>query len=543
MAISAVFAQVPIGKTIQPVPFESNPTVWTRFSTAMVVTNGPSTYDQDLSFFGQIRPAATTSVTGLWFQLATFTTPTPPEAFTPGWVDLKIKYEIPMGSDDMYRIEYQVAPSAAWNVLQPDTTTAFPAPAQIRPFPQIAEPNDGVWDWTDVSNIAVRVTYTKVGSYVLAQMTMNIYEVWATVYPDPLPPSASTALSVMPPVVFGVPENLGTTFTDNMFFVDVYAQGMTGMGAGLWGYQASIIYDTNVVSAVDFFSYWPFITSAPSGIDDTAGNVVVSYFTFAGDTVGFTGDMTPLARIYFSVDVGGGGRNTVLDLINDPPTLITELKPVGLGGFTPPLYDGYFSSPAHLSFTAGIFPGGDPIGTVWHEDYPIFSRTWTVTGWVDNGDSTLSPSDQLLIDVGGTVGEYHVDQVTITIHWTFKPTGEGAADPEDPASTPELPTDPIGTRWHQIYPDYCRTFTINSHTDNGNPGFDPSDQFDFEYDDEAGTVYDAHLDSVTTNILVSAKPGGGPVPEFPMGIGLIFAVAPLISIIYLWRTKARKKVA
>jgi hypothetical protein len=539
MAISAVFAQVPIGKTVQPVPFESSPTANSKHLN-MVATGPASAYDGDLSFFAQIKPAATTSPTGIWFQLATFTTPTPPEPFTPGWVDLKIKYEIPMGSDDMYRIEYQVAPSVTWNVLQPDTTTAFPAPAQIRPFPQIAEPNDGVWDWTDVSNIKVRVWYTKVGSYVIAQMTMNIYEVWATVYPNPLPPSASTALSVMPPVVMGVSANPGLSLTDNMFFVDVYAQGLSGMGAGLWGYQVTIKYDTSIITAIDFWSYWPFVTGAPSGIDDVDGSVSVSYFTFAGDTVGFTGDKTPLTRIYFSVDSAG---TSALDLLDNRPTYITELKPVGLPGFTPPLYDGFFSSPSYLSFTGGIFPGGDPTGTIWHEDYPIFSRTWTVQGWIDNGDLTLSPSDQLRIDVGGVVKEYHVDQVTITIHWTFKPPtpGQGKADPEDHLFT-EIPPgwDPIGSRWHQIYPDYSRPFTINSHTDNGATGFDPSDQFDFEYDDQPGTVYNAHLDAVTTNILVSEKPAPPPIPEFPLGLGIIMALAPMIPIVYVWQLRKNK---
>jgi hypothetical protein len=533
MAISAVFAAIPVGTTVQPVPFESNPTANSK-AAAMTVVNPTGSYDGSFDFQAQIRPTATTSVSGIWYQVATFTTPVV-EQFTPGWVDLKIVYDIPHGaSDDLYRIEYQVAPSTAWNVLQADTTAAFTK--AIRPFPQIAEPNDGVWSWADVGNIRVRVYYTRVGTtYVLAEMTMNVWEVWATVYPNPLPPSASTAISVMPPVVLGVPQNPGTSTTDNVFFVDVYLQGYTGIGAGLWGYQITIKYDTSIVTATDYWSYWPFLSEAVSGIDDVIGSVSVSFYTFAGDTVGFTGDKTPLCRIYFLVDSAG---TSVLDLLDDRPDFITEIKPVGLDAFIPPLYDGFFSSPRYLSAQPPTqIDLSAPLNTNWKEYYPTLGTLYTIAGWTDNGDSVLSASDQITM---ADASQWHVDQVMITIHWTYKDTYTGAGAAEPVPATTELPTDPTGTAWHEIHPTYCRTFIITGWTDNGSPGFNPSDQFEITYDDTAEVVQ-AHLDAVSTDILVSQKPGG-PVPEFPLGIGVVMALVPMIAIVYLWRLQPKKKV-
>jgi hypothetical protein len=156
-----------------------------------------------------------------------------------------------------------------------------------------------------------------------------------------------------------------------------------------------------------------------------------------------------------------------------------------------------------------------------------------------------------MTNASGWLYWFHVDLVTVTIHFTFKAPDEGTGDAESEVPMPELPTEPIGSRWHMVYPTYSRTFTITSYTDNGDGlPFTPSDQFDFQFDDEyveppeVWPTHWAHLDSVTTDIILSQKGPAEPgVPEFPLGIGLIFAVAPLISVVYLWRIKPKKKVA
>jgi hypothetical protein len=206
-----------------------------------------------------------------------------------------------------------------------------------------------------------------------------------------------------------------------------------------------------------------------------------------------------------------------------------------------------------MSYMGSLLPWGDPITSHWHELYPTYSNEWDLTSWEDNLDGGLSASDQIdmIQTVGSEVGWkywFHVDVVTVTIHFTFKDpdTGEGAAEPPELTDPPE-PWDlnPIGSSWHMIYPDYCREFVITSWDDNsGEPDtepngvFDPSDQFDFEYIDDPGVTHWAHLDEVTTDIFLSFKDKEEPEMEFPLGVavevGLIAAVA------YIWWTRRRR---
>ncbi len=199
------------------------------------------------------------------------------------------------------------------------------------------------------------------------------------------------------------------------------------------------------------------------------------------------------------------------------------------------------SGPPPVSFTPARIT--DPIGTTWHELYPTYCNWWDLIGWTDNTDGFLSASDQIdMENATGWVYKFHVDVVTVTIHWTFKApdAGLGAAEP---AERTEFDIgDPIGTAWHQIYPEYSQEFVITSWEDNNANGvFGVSDQFDFEYFGE-GVTYWAHLDDVTTDIFLSQKgePEPPPIPEFPLGLGLMVAMAPAIPIVYLWRTRKKE---
>ncbi len=217
--------------------------------------------------------------------------------------------------------------------------------------------------------------------------------------------------------------------------------------------------------------------------------------------------------------------------------------------------DGFYGekehSPTYLSNTAAFDPT-DPVGSPWHELYPYYCNNLVMTSHTDNGDGVLSASDQVDFsnetDPGYTYW-YHVDAVTVTIHWTFKidettptdPAELGDGEPYEPNRVDVVENsipDPIGTAWHQIYPDYCREFVITSHVDtDGDGALDPSEQFDFEYLDEEGVVYWAHLDSITTDLILSFKEKIPDVPEFPLGIGLILAIVPMVPVIYLWRKR------
>lgn len=532
-------AQTPaIGTSTQTQPWESPPTSHTAGAGMTVVGAWTNAYDGSLlapvSFWGT-GTATTTNVVFKWL-----TASTPPEAWSIGWLDLKISYSFPGTTTNTYRIEYSIT-GTTWTIIQAATTAKFDNGGLQgnRPFVNLARPGGGAWTWADINNLQVRFFITRVGATWEAKK-LNLYEVWLTVYQNAPPTGTGPVVSVQPPSVLSVAPLNG-------FFVDIYIRNV----ASLWGYQFTMHYDTNVLTASEYFSYYIFDTAAVSYIDDANGIVSVSYTSYGGDLVGFTGDM-PLARIYFMVDGGGA---TKLDI----PAAESILSDTVGTAIAHTVYGGWFSTSIIMSLQPPtVLPvGANPIGTQWHELYPHYSHMYTLTSWLDNGDLDLSPSDQIdMVNETGFKYWFHVDLVTLTIHWTFKAPDTGTAEAEIDVPTREFTqiTAPIGTRWHQVHgpstpgttdTGYCRWFTITSWTDNGNGYLDPSDQFDFLYDDEyvdvtPGPTHWAHLDAVSTDIFLSQKGiPEPPVPEFPLGLGLVLAAAPMIPIIHLWRTKRR----
>ena len=166
--------------------------------------------------------------------------------------------------------------------------------------------------------------------------------------------------------------------------------------------------------------------------------------------------------------------------------------------------------------------------------------------WVDsNGDLRLSASDQIYFDDGSV---WHVDEVMVTIHWTWKEPVPPDFDPaEPPATEPIDPTQPIemelpppvGSKWHMIYPIFCRPFTITSWTDNdGSETFNPSDQFDITFDDDGTGPWWAHLDAISTDIKITKKyPPPPQTPEFPLGLGVAMGLGLTVAVVYMIRKR------
>jgi len=273
--------------------------------------------------------------------------------------------------------------------------------------------------------------------------------------------------------------------------------------------------------------------------DEISETGIPSYATGAGDYV------SSIAPKLLTVDITSKSDTQPcrIDLID-----VMYRTGDGLWHYAEYVEDGYYGqaehTPTYLSSTASFDPAS-PIDSTWHELYPYYCNDLIMTSHTDNGDGTLSASDQVdfLNETDGYTYWYHVDAVTVTIHWTFKTpvTGLGDGEPYEPHSVEAVENsipNPIGSTWHQLYPDYCREFVITSHEDTNEDGaLDPSEQFDFQYQDEPGVTYWAHLDSITTDLILSFKEKEPPVPEFPLGIGLIMAIAPMIPVIYLWRRK------
>lgn len=108
-------------------------------------------------------------------------------------------------------------------------------------------------------------------------------------------------------------------------------------------------------------------------------------------------------------------------------------------------------------------------------------------------------------------------------------------------------TSVIGSHWHELSPEPCREWRIDSHEDTDADGeLDPSEQIDMtRLIDEYKAWY--HVEWVNPDPV----PGDGKadlivkfkkeVPEFPLGVVLMMAIAPAIPIVYLWRTRKKEE--
>ncbi len=133
--------------------------------------------------------------------------------------------------------------------------------------------------------------------------------------------------------------------------------------------------------------------------------------------------------------------------------------------------------------TDGYRPlSGDPIGTHWHELYDNFCTDWDLTSWTDNGDGYLSFCDTVEFtnsSISTDVIREHIILVTTTIWVASDPTPDDSMfldliDPPNPMNNPI--TDPWGTKWHEVYPDYCNIWQIVvPNTDIAGGTLDPGD--------------------------------------------------------------------
>jgi len=316
---------VPIGATVQSVPFESNPT--SDAITGLTVTNPTNAYDGSLDTYAIFKY---TGVTGT-FELKGFNI-TGYQFDTIAWVDFKISYKAVGSTDDQYRIIYYVGATGPVTLQNwvGGSDAQFPPPLETvkqshRAFSNQSEPTDDVWSWSDIADLRIIFETQTVGAGDAAK-SVTVYEVWLTVYsvyPLPLPPEG---VSVQPSVIIGL--HAGATF-----FVDLYMVNVTD----LWGFEFKLDYDTTVLTALDislgheYFAYHPLNNLFTSLVNDTGGYVSMFFHHYFGADWGFTGN-TPMVRLYFQVDQDG------TSLLSFSKCIITDIpyqifKPVSDGLF------------------------------------------------------------------------------------------------------------------------------------------------------------------------------------------------------------------
>jgi len=131
-------------------------------------------------------------------------------------------------------------------------------------------------------------------------------------------------------------------------------------------------------------------------------------------------------------------------------------------------------------------------------------------------------------------GHYNMPPNSIALDCTT-----GAASPLDPSN-------PIGSGWHEIQPEYSNQYTLTSWKDNGDLKLSGSDQIDIT-DDTTGDVTWWHIEWFNPDFDPATDQGDGEpdliatskadIPEYPSGVGLLMILAPLIPLAYLWRIR------
>ncbi len=204
-------------------------------------------------------------------------------------VDFKMKYNTTINTKGgTYEIYYKVGASSKVTLVAPtnDVHNVTTSPYCDTWYSK-AEPNDGVWSWTDISNIEFTVespfTRRETG-------TFNLYEAWVTVH-------YRVATLYVDPTT----QTVGAPFTVDINITNV---------EDLYSWEFNVTYDTSKLTATAV-TEGPFLKSAVPPGNTTFGNMisdangwVYAYCTIIGDQAGVTGS-GDLATISFSIDATG----------------------------------------------------------------------------------------------------------------------------------------------------------------------------------------------------------------------------------------------
>jgi len=251
---------VPVGDTVQSNPFESNPTAGSTVGSPTGGFTGTVDNAKDGDFGSNInwRIGGGTQGATVGVEMTPFENSPPAGTFTIGWVDLKVNYKASATTNDQYRIIYKVGSGGTWQPLQDWISGAsakfdYNGAQDERCWSNVAEPDNGVWDWTDIGNVYFRVETMRTDTTEDSILNrFYLHEVWLTIYEGAYP-GPGTTVSIQPPVVGGL--GMGSSF-----FIDVFVTGVSNMH----GFQFKINYDESILMGVDYFAYNPFILAAPS---------------------------------------------------------------------------------------------------------------------------------------------------------------------------------------------------------------------------------------------------------------------------------------
>jgi len=176
--------------------------------------------------------------------------------------------------------------------------------------------------------------------------------------------------------------------------------------------------------------------------------------------------------------------------------------------------------PIHMHSLQGLVDLAYPLSTAWHELYPIYCKTWSLTSWEDiDGNLELSPTDQIdMIDSQtGDVSWFFVDRLTITLllsgpyqyHWHEPAPPTMAIELKLDYYDPNIIRSPIFTKWHEVWPTYSNVYNLTSWVEDP---LDPDGQLSFTdsidltdmKNPQAPPTY-WHIEDVATDLILNEK--------------------------------------
>jgi len=158
--------------------------------------------------------------------------------------------------------------------------------------------------------------------------------------------------------------------------------------------------------------------------------------------------------------------------------------------------------PIHMH-APGLINLYSPLQTPFHELYPQFCPTFTLTSWEDiNQTGQLDGGDQIdmVNNTGGEVHWYYVDRVTFTLLLTPEGPGPPPMYIEYKGAYDYMVIEhPVCTLWHEVFPVYGPLFHIVNWMDNGNQHLDYCDWIQFE------DLSWWHVEEVATDLILNEK--------------------------------------
>jgi len=174
----------------------------------------------------------------------------------------------------------------------------------------------------------------------------------------------------------------------------------------------------------------------------------------------------------------------------------------------------------------------DPIGTQWHELYPVFCRHYHLSSWNDTGgDGLLSHCDwiDMYEKPDGELRDYHVENVTITLFVTPVEIGEPMYIELEGGYNESALTAPNCTYWHEIYPVFCREYHCSGWS-NDTDKIGELDECDYIILEDEQTKVSAvwHVEDVAVDIIVTPEPPPVGGEAYPLSKASL--LAPWIAV-------------